>query len=505
MKTAGPQSTMDKAANVLVNGRKGCKPYDGLAAVFISSLFLWRFLPLRLGVATFCALIVIATFIEPCLSEMSDSSKFQDTRRGTLLILATATSILDASFEGLELQRNLCYFYSTFIVANFLAVGRVTPLLDSLCNQQSLKCFYEIQGTLWNYWASLLVAILWAASIRCLLDKQPIQNLWALLRGPLRFLCKVVITSTSVRSQRPRSWVELNLVVDIMFAHAHVAAFPVIHELDYLLFLFWMEAFALSWRYYNGIDRLEILWNRHKMKGHDDCSKDERNGSLRSSWAVLKACVLVPVSQVATVCVCARKKEIVSSWNHDNCKGFVSGFLENAKHLSDIASTNINDSQTPTRAVLPAELQYLPEDSAWVDKKSICCAMTNRSALLRFEFSKRVESLQKDWQQRMLYQVVDSSGGSLVFLVIRLNHFIRVSASESMHCSKILCPSQVYGLSLLLMMPILHFLFGRRFFLSLGKTKFNRTDLWCVIQYLYNDHWASLIVWLVSAGSFGIY
>ena len=89
--------------------------------------------------------------------------------------------------------------------------------------------------------------IVWAVGIQCLMGYSLFwQSAWTFFYGPIRFVCKILLAALITTNHNSHRWIQLNLVVDILFTRVQVATFPFIDSYIMLMLLFSMEA-SIVW------------------------------------------------------------------------------------------------------------------------------------------------------------------------------------------------------------------------------------------------------------------
>ncbi|KAL3937680.1 MAG: hypothetical protein SGBAC_007266, partial [Bacillariaceae sp.] len=156
------------------------------------------------------------------------------------------------------------------------------------------------------YWIALLLVTSWAVGVNRLRHNRVLQTVVGALYAPLRFVCKVFIASPVTSNQNPQKWIQLNLVVDMLFTRVQVATFPFIDSYVTLLVLFVAEILTLAWRYYNGVDRLALWWstmNVAKQRCKKNKTKKTKGGAWNELgltwWQITKGCFQAPIMDVA--------------------------------------------------------------------------------------------------------------------------------------------------------------------------------------------------------------
>lgn len=150
------------------------------------------------------------------------------------------------------------------------------------------------------YWASLIIVTAWAVGVNRLRSRRTVQTVVGCLYAPLRFICKVVIASPITTKQNPQRWIQLNLVVDMLFTRVQVATFPFIDSYVTLLLLFFTEILTLAWRYYNGVDRLALWWSTMKLaRTQAKKIKQSKSDLRRTLLDITLGCFRAPILDVA--------------------------------------------------------------------------------------------------------------------------------------------------------------------------------------------------------------
>ena len=166
------------------------------------------------------------------------------------------------------------------------------------------------------YWIALLVVIGWAIGIQRLQGKS-LQYLVLFSYAVLRFICKVMIcANVSTRLQSKRH-IQLNLVVDVLFTRVQVATWPFIDSPFTLMALFASEFSVILWRYYDGVDRLQLWWNAMLTTASQDHNDDNISKSRRMK-GITEACFTKSNQYIINMSLSEDKEDMVR--NLTTCK-----------------------------------------------------------------------------------------------------------------------------------------------------------------------------------------
>jgi hypothetical protein len=170
-----------------------------------------------------------------------------------------------------------------------------------------------------------------------------VQTVVGCLYAPIRFICKVVIASPVTTKQNPQRWIQLNLVVDMLFTRVQVATFPFIDSYLTLLLLFFTEVLTLAWRYYNGVDRLALWWSAMKLaRTRAKTTKQNKKHLRRTLVDITVGCFRAPILDVAELHLSLQEEKpetserILRTLTGDTCSlSEVDGGAEGESALND--------------------------------------------------------------------------------------------------------------------------------------------------------------------------
>jgi hypothetical protein len=261
------------------------------------------------GIMTFYQLLTMAPWIETCNFAMPEAKIPVKARMLTLLFGLFIAKVYDAALTEGWLGRSIFPIPFSIVVSGMLGVSFVVPLLYMMTPKREKAGFGRMQSVLFAYWISLLMVIAWAVGIQRLMGRPLWQSALTFLYGPLRFVCKILIAAPITTNHNPNRWIQLNLVVDILFTRVQVATFPFIESYITLILLFSTEVLTLAWRYYNGIDRLALWWNAMWMvANHDDEIEATNSFGRKTMTDITKRCFRAPIPHIAQLNLSLREK-----------------------------------------------------------------------------------------------------------------------------------------------------------------------------------------------------
>lgn len=429
----------------------------------------------------------------------------------------------------------------------------VVPVLFTLTpalRQNGYSGMLKLVGV---YCTSLLIVTLWAVGINRLKHAPVSQTVVGLLYAPLRFICKIVIASPVTTKHNPQRWIQLNLVVDMLFTRVQVATFPFIDSIVTLLFLFLTEVLTLLWRFYNGVDRVSLWWNMVQiLKRKDNCTGDE---SLKPTFLnITYGCIRAPIINVASMHLKLNDsdnnpKSILRTLTETtNCESVTSNgalvekepegtstkleqghpsFIGNREippaPVVDIESAcSIADHQAKLRAihqVKPTDNNITSDDesidSAPCDTDSqqeITREVIHRGLSLVSNSTRTSTQQEKYCEQRVLYHLVDSTGAIVISIITRMSQQFCITMVRNLPSSRHLNESfqiregrwtkaQIYGWTYVVLMIVLLSRLGCLFFNRIQGFQERELSLSRLMAYLYKNNFWFFFYWLLSTGA----
>ena len=130
---------------------------------------------------------------------------------------------------------------------------RRDPTLGDKIKKKFRQCFY----TLGIYICSFLACCAWAINFRRLVDSPWRQAGWSVLYQVMEFIFKILIAANLTTRLNGKRWLQLNSVVDLIFASVQTAMLPYFASWISVMISVAAAIFTISWRSYAGVDRLQ--------------------------------------------------------------------------------------------------------------------------------------------------------------------------------------------------------------------------------------------------------
>ena len=437
------------------------------------------------GTMTFYQLLTILPWIETCNFAMPGANISVKARLVTLATGIFVAKIYDALLVEGPFGQSIFPLPFSILVSSTLGVSGVVPLLYFMTPTREKVAFGRMHRVLSVYWISLVIVIGWAVGIQRLMHRRLLwQSAWAFVYGPLRFVCKIMLAAQITTAHNARRWIQLNLVVDILFTRVQVATFPFIESYITLMLLFSTEVLTLAWRYYNGIDRLALWWNAVWMAKANE-NKDQGNTSFgRTMTDITKGCFRAPISQIAQLNLSLREKNfkpdcIVRTLTGDTlffdeeapvvcdlstCSLQLASELSDIDAACDMADKQVTSLTEPSNELATNCLELKSdetsnsndadnlqtangEDTGVIEQKissrteevdvELCTVEDEEGSTIttnsniKSEWNEQVLKLddlsEEDWEQRPLYHVVDSTGAMVISVIVRINQQLSIS------------------------------------------------------------------------------
>ena len=224
------------------------------------------------------------------------------------------------------------------------------------------------------YWISLLVVIGWAIGIQRLQGRS-LQYLVLFSYAVLRFVCKVLICANVSTRLQPRRHIQLNLVVDILFTRVQVATWPFIDSPFTLMALFASESSVILWRYYDGVDRIQLWWGAILTMASLDHNQDNLS-KRRKMKGITEACFTKSNQYIINMSLSEDKADVVR--NLTSCK--------TSPTLADSSSTTSNAiemSQSMNQD--QDQIHFAGSEGVFLDLACNCAEAMHGTAMVLFD------------------------------------------------------------------------------------------------------------------------
>ncbi len=500
------------------------------------------------GIMTLYQLFMQLPWVETCNFAMPEVNLPIRARLVALVVGLSVAKVIDLILTtGVVTYAPVFPIPFSILVTGSLGTLPAVPILYFMTTRINRKKgnFGLVFLLLLAYWVALLVVIGWAIGIQRLQGK-PLQYLVLISYAVLRFACKVIICANISTRLQPSRHIQLNLVVDILFTRVQVATWPFIDSPSTLMALFASESSVILWRYYDGVDRIQLWWGailtmtkirnqgniskKKKMKGITEACFTKSNQyiinmSLSDDKAdVVQSLACCKISSTLDDCSSSRKsnetgKDQIYCSNNEGV--FLEVWYQRDEGIQDAAMKLFDDENCdPSNEFslvgnqkhnLAGILRRPIEDSAdEIAEEFVDIELSDNEA------SKPPSNKLPDesWEQRDLYHMVDSTGSLCINTIVRINQQLIFIAVRNLPSSEHLNESfqisderwyeaQIYGsiYIALMMMLMIGINFSPVFFSEKKGLEGKKLSLGRVLSYLFKENFWYFFFWLISTGA----
>ncbi len=272
------------------------------------------------GIMTLYQLFLQLPWVETCNFAMPQASLPIRARLGALLVGLIIAKVIDLILTiGIFSYEPVFPIPFSILVTGTLGTLPAVPILYSMTprKKRELGNFGLMFMLLVAYWLALLVVIGWAIGIQRLQGK-PLQYLVLLSYALLRFICKVIMCANVSTRLQPKRHIQLNLVVDILFTRVQVATWPFIDSPFTLIALFSSESSVVLWRYYDGVDRIQLWWQAIVATASLDDNQDSAASKRKKMKGITEACFTKSNQFIISMSLSEDKTDVIR--NLASCK-----------------------------------------------------------------------------------------------------------------------------------------------------------------------------------------
>jgi len=271
------------------------------------------------GIMTLYQLFMQVPWVETCNFAMPQVNIFLHAR-----LVALFAGLIIAKSIDLVLTMGIFTYEPVFpipfsiLITGALGTLPAVPILYIMTprTKRELGNFPLMFTLLIAYWAALLVVVGWAIGIQRL-QGESLQYLVLFSYALLRFGCKVLVCANiSTRLESTRH-IQLNLVVDILFTRVQVAIWPFIDSPFTLMALFASESSVILWRYYDGVDRIQLWWSAILTTVSTEQNQDNVS-KTRKVKDITEACFMTSNQYIINMSLSEDKKDVMH--NLTTCK-----------------------------------------------------------------------------------------------------------------------------------------------------------------------------------------
>lgn len=380
------------------------------------------------GTHTIVETLILTAFVSTCHYAI-EVKEIPLQARATAMVVGLVVGklvlafIAEAVWSGLRADPVFPIPFS-FIVTTVVAVPSAIATLRVMTpkheepEQHSKLCkkFKLLYWTLFAYIVSLLVACTWGMVFRLLAGKAWAQVLWSLALILLEFLCKLPLAANLTTRLNPVKWIQLMLVVDLIFAGVQKAVLP--------YFANWLSVVvgvlgtivSILWRAYGGPDRFPLFWNTIK-----ETLADSSSGAADKAKEVSAVGIQIARDSVSNIHTSTMSLRILGTGGMgigrqlDLEMGQIRH--EGADDSGSMEETVAREPTTPeTVDTVESEIS---QDVDPLDLRRSFAKMKSKSRSQRDS-----QLFQRDGKQRTLYHIVDAVASAIIQLVTHFSGLV---------------------------------------------------------------------------------
>jgi hypothetical protein len=476
------------------------------------------------GIHSFVELFIIVAFIQTCHFAIP-SAEIPVVARATAILVGLAVGkLLLAFIAEAWWSRHADPVFPipfSFIVAavialpcSLLTLRHMTPKRKEPAVRAKFNlCFL----TLAAYMLSLFVVGLWGVVFRRLQLYPKWQSVWGLTFQLFEFFCKLPLVAPLVTRLNSKRWIQLSLVVDLIFVSVHTAMLPYFASYSTVIISLVGTLFSLVWRAYSGVDRIMItgglFWRMLTKPNTEELVTEELGARGFKIPTVIARASVKDIHQLSMRLHGNGAARTFQDWADDS--GESSNDLEEPMDVIEKSSTeeteilydadstdslpvdveDPEEPETPETVTTFADLSKEPEAKVMIDRRK---AFAN----FRYRNSRHSRLNELDWKQRQCFHITDSVSSAVLSIVLRLSGLI-ISAlirglpvSEHLNASFQISDEQwrtanIYGWMFLIgTVGVLLAMSAYLIKLNLGGLTLNR-----VISYMFRDHFWFFFFW----------
>jgi hypothetical protein len=308
------------------------------------------------------------------------------------ILALTAAVLLGLAYNALFTESILFkhpVFPIPFSMLGSCLVGTfpVQPILWCLTPKTGQGVWMKTGLLLVELWLAFAAAIFWAVAVQRTSGNRAWSIALSIVNPLLRFVFKIILISpVSVALNRNR-WIFIGLVVDVFYIAVSVATLPLMDDRWSMLLPFLVDTFSLTWRFYNGLDRVQCAIMSFTEVSDKEVRRHLGIQSVRKAVRLItRNCIRAPVSQIAIINLSLRDKDLkpetkvmrtltgdsLVTFNENEC--YIDGEDETSFRKSRGISIDLGDGETATanQEVITIEAACAMIDDGDSDSESIC-------------------------------------------------------------------------------------------------------------------------------------
>ena len=385
------------------------------------------------------------------------------------------------------------------------------------------KKFKLCYGTLTAYILSLLLACVWGIIFRLLGDRPVGQSMWVVALVLFEVVCKILLTTNLTTRLNSKKWIQLTLVVDLIFASVQTAMLPYFASWYSVMLSVFGTMGSIAWRAYGGVDRARVFYQLLRKTVTESSSGPAEKA--REVGVVGMQIVRESTPNIHSMSLSFRltgngaSMEREMEWAEErgqtpNDKQIERSRTAETESLDDCASQDsipphkVKESSQPKEPTTPETLSTSEESLVTVEDRRRLFANSKSKR----DSQRNSQLIQTDGKQRHCYHIVDSVSSAVLVTVVRLAGLI-TSASIRSHTvrqhlnSSFQLDNKQYALSvvyaLIFIIAIILVILGVGMYiqkgLRLGGLTLNR-----VISYVFRDSFWFMFFWFCIQQHFTI-
>lgn len=309
------------------------------------------------GIMTLYQFFVQLPWVETCNFAMPQVSIPIRGRLVALLAGLTIAKLIDLILTmGIFTYEPVFPLPFSILITGTVGILPAVPILYLMTprKERLLGNFSQLFTLLVAYWVALAVVIGWAIGIQRLQGKS-LQYVVLFSYAALRFACKVLLCANVSTRLQPKRHIQLNLVVDILFTRVQVATWPFVDSPSTLMALFASESSVILWRYYNGVDRIQLWFRAIMTTASLDKNQDDNISKRRRMKGITEACFKASNQYIINMTLSEDKNDVIRnltslslSQSSSTLSNDMEAFCDNDESLLEIAVNEKTQPKTQT-------------------------------------------------------------------------------------------------------------------------------------------------------------
>lgn len=378
------------------------------------------------GTHTLMELFILAPFVSTCHYAIPDAKVPLESRSMAVLAgLAVGKLVLAFIAEAWWSPNAAPVFpipYSFLVTMVFsipvslfalwkLTPTRKDPTIGAKIKVKFALCFL----TLLVFVLALIACCAWAVYFRRLADKPLRQAGWGLLNQVMEFIFKILIAANLTTRLNGQRWVQLNLVIDLIFASVQTAMLPFFANWLSVTISVVSTILTIAWRSYAGVDRLQQFFSKAK---EIVASSSGAAATVKGIGGLAAQLTTSPVKEVAPMSTRLLGNTMMRAEHAQDLEDIEAGGIERSRTQDTESLSDKSDSTESSQETKEGEKPKFDRREAFRNQKS----QPIRNSGLD-EVSE---------EQRHLFHIVDAVSSAVLITVVRVSSLITTAAIRSL-------------------------------------------------------------------------